>query len=193
MLNEARYALALRVLPPRVAWFTLRARRLAHRTSDQFTLVSATRPRDLATVLECARGRRRVVELGTGTGLTSIALALAEPGRHVTTFDPVDRPERERYLALAAAGVRARIEYVNAPGATGPRSQEPVEMLYIDSSHSREDTIAELNVWMPALVPGAPIVFDDYAHPDYPGVREAIEELGLRGEERWPLFVASGG
>jgi hypothetical protein len=39
------------------------------------------------------------------------------------------------------------------------------------------------------LAPGAPIVFDDYGHPDYPGVAEAVAELGLTGELRGTLFV----
>ena len=33
------------------------------------------------------------------------------------------------------------------------------------------------------------IVFDDYTHPDFPGVREAVTELGLQGEQRGTLFV----
>jgi hypothetical protein len=35
------------------------------------------------------------------------------------------------------------------------------------------------------------IVFDDYDHPDYPGVREAVAELGLDGVQRAHLFVAA--
>jgi hypothetical protein len=39
------------------------------------------------------------------------------------------------------------------------------------------------------LAPGATVAFDDYANPDYPGVREAIAELGLTGGSRGSLFV----
>jgi cephalosporin hydroxylase len=61
--------------------------------------------------------------------------------------------------------------------------------LYIDSSHEREQTMAEVRAWQPHLRVGALVLFDDYTHPDYPGVREAIEELGLEGERRGTLFV----
>ena len=44
-------------------------------------------------------------------------------------------------------------------------------------------------VWRPALAPDAIVAFHDYDHPDFPGVREAIEELGLDGEARGGLFV----
>ena len=39
------------------------------------------------------------------TRFAAIALALADPERLVRTYDPVDRPERERYLALAGTEV----------------------------------------------------------------------------------------
>jgi cephalosporin hydroxylase len=78
---------------------------------------------------------------------------------------------------------------VIAPGSTGPRDSEPVDLLYIDSSHEREQTIAEVRAWQPHLRPGAPILFDDYVHPDFAGVREAVEELGLEGDQRGKLFI----
>lgn len=179
----------LRVLPPRVAWFIWRGRRLASRTGDQFSLVSATRPDDLAVLLRLAHGRKRIVELGTGTGWTAIALALADPERTVITYDPIYRSEREKYVALAGAGVRSRLIFHDEPGAVGPSDTAPVDMLYIDSSHARQDTIDELNAWRPALQPGATVTFDDFTHADYPGVREAIQELGLTGSEHGTLFI----
>jgi hypothetical protein len=32
-------------------------------------------------------------------------------------------------------------------------------------------------------------VFDDFAHPDFPGVRDAVLQLKLEGEQREGLFV----
>jgi predicted O-methyltransferase YrrM len=132
-----------------------------------------------------------VVELGTATGWTAISLALADPARRVTTFDIVARPEPARYLRLTSADVRARIELVTAAGADGPRDDRPVDLLYIDSSHERQQTVDEVAAWRSALAPGAAIVFDDYGHPEYPGVREAVDELGLGGRRAGTLFVAT--
>jgi predicted O-methyltransferase YrrM len=181
--------LALRALPPSVAWFQASARRAARAAGDEFSIVSAMRPRDLARLLRLARGHRRVVELGTGTAWTAISLALADPRRHVTGFDPVVRPERERYLALVRAKTRERIELVDAPGERGPAPGQEVDLLFVDSSHEREPTIREFEAWRPALAPGAVVAFDDYDHPDYPGVRQAIDQLGLTGEPKGTLFV----
>jgi predicted O-methyltransferase YrrM len=186
---EARIAAQTALLPPAVARFQIRARRLARRSADYLSLTSATRPADLRTLLRLARGRLRVVELGTATGWTAISVALAEKRRRVITYDVVERAEPERYLRLVDPTVRERVELVIAPGAQGPASPAPVELLYIDSSHEREQTVAEVLAWKPVLTSGALIVFDDYLHPEFPGIAEAIDDLGLHGEQHGTLFV----
>lgn len=188
-MRQARALWQLRHLPPSVARFQWRARRQAERLRDEFSLVSATRPRDLATLLRLAGSRRRVVELGTGTAWTAIALALADREREVVTFDPVVRPEREAYLRLAGPQVASRIRLVDAPGDRGPDAAEPVDLLYIDSSHDRESVIAEFEAWRPQLAPGAVVALDDYDHEDFPGIRDAVSELRLTGERLGTLFV----
>jgi predicted O-methyltransferase YrrM len=186
---SARFLLSLRVLPRGVALFQWRARRLAARLGDEFGPVSATRPGKLATLLELAADRRYVVELGTAMGWTAIALALADPMREVATYDPSERPEVDLYLELVPDEVRRRVSVIVGPSDQGPRVERSVDLLYIDSSHEREGTLRELEAWSPALSNTAVVVFDDYSHPDYPGVKQAIEELGLDGEEREGLFV----
>jgi predicted O-methyltransferase YrrM len=190
-LVETRWLLSLLVLPPRVAWFQLRARRMARGTGDLLSLTSVTRPRDLRTLLSVARGRQRVVELGTATGWTAISLALADRSRTVTSYDVVERAEPHRYLELIAPAVRDRIGLLTGSGSDGPRDPtgRDVDLLYIDSSHERAQTIAEVQAWRAFLRPGAVIVFDDYDHPEYPGVGEAVAELGLAGRQRGTLFI----
>lgn len=188
-LVDARFAAGAARLPPRVAWFQLRARRLARRTDDVFSLSSVTRPGDLRTLLRAARGRHRVVELGTATGWTAISLALADSRRTVQSCDIAEREEPQRYLELVGGDVRARIELAVRSGSDGPPDDAPVDLLYIDSSHERAQTIDEVRAWRPVLRPGAVIVFDDYTHPGFPGVREAVAELGLSGDQRGTLFV----
>jgi predicted O-methyltransferase YrrM len=188
--GELRLALALRVLPARVAAFCWRARRHARRAGDRFSLDSAARPRELAELLALAADLTAVVELGTGTAWSAIALALAEPGRRVLSCDPCVRPEREAYLDLAGHGARARVELREEPDSAGPRPEDPpVQLLFIDSSHEREPTVRAFRTWRRALAPGAVVVFHDHGHPDYPGVREAVVELGLSGRESGGLFV----
>jgi predicted O-methyltransferase YrrM len=179
-----------RALPPRVALFRLRARRLARRTGDEFSPVSAMRTDELGRLLELARGRRAMVELGTGTGWTAIALALADGERRVLSYDPIARDERRRYLDLAGPAVSARIELLELPGESGPPpGAAATELLFIDSSHERAETLAAFGAWRDRLTPGAVVAFHDYDEPLYPGVSEAVRELGLEGEVFGHLFI----
>jgi len=57
------------------------------------------------------------------------------------------------------------------------------------SSHDRDSVAAAFAAWRNALAPRAVVAFHDYGHPDYPGVREAVRQLELSGEERGGLFV----
>lgn len=183
--------LSLRVLPGRVAWFFVCARWRARRIGDGFSLDSAARPHELAALLAAARGRARVVELGTGTAWSAIALALDDPTRRVVSYDPCVRVEREAYLDLVGLDTRERIDLRAEPDSQGPHDGDaPVELLFIDSLHERDAVLSAFRAWRGALAPGALTVFHDFGHPQYPGVREAVAELELSGQERGGLFVA---
>jgi len=183
----ARLLLATRALPPRAALFQARAMLRAARLGDDWALQSATRPGDVAALLELAQGRRRAVELGTATGWTSGALLLADRQRRLASYDPVVREHREAYLALLPRSARERLELVAAPGhdARG----DGIDLLFVDSSHDRDATVAELRAWEPRLAPGALVVLHDYGNPAYPGVAEAVEQLGLDGREHAGLWL----
>lgn len=185
-----RLAAAAPTLPPAVVWFHGRALWTAMTRTDVFSLRSAASPRQLAVLLRLARGRRRVVELGTATGWTAAALVLADPARRVITCDPFDQIGRERYLRLMGPSARARLSLVSTRGVDAAEAAtEPIELLFIDSSHERQATIDEWRVWRPRLAPGALVVFDDHGHPEFPGVAEAVDELGLVGRRRDGMFI----
>ena len=179
----------LRQLPPRVAVFRARARRAARIARHEFALAAATSAADTAVLLELARGRQRAVELGTAAGWTAISLALAHRDLRVTSYDPVVHDHRERYLGLAGDGARERIEFVRAPGSQGPARQEPVGLLFVDSTHEHQATVVEFQAWRAHLAPGAAVAFHDYGHPAFPGVQSAVAQLGLEGEVRGGMFV----
>ena len=183
----ARLLLTTRALPPRAALFQTRAMLRAARLKDDWALQSSTRPADVAELLRLARGRTTAVELGTATGWTSGALLLAEPQRRLTSFDPVVREHREAYLGLLPRSARERLELVAAPGQEA--RGVGVDLLFVDSSHDRDATIAEFRAWEPRLAPRALVVLHDYANPAYPGVAEAVAELGLSGREHAGLWL----
>jgi predicted O-methyltransferase YrrM len=179
----------LRALPPRVAAFYARAWWTAVRSGDGYSLVVVTRPSDVATLLALADGHRSVVELGTATAWTTAALALADDGRHVAGYDPAVRPERERYLGLLRPRDRSRIALHRAAAQDVRPEPGSVGFVFVDCAHDRQTTADAFRAWEPAVVWGGVIAFHDFDHPDYPGVREAVEELGLTGEVRGGVFV----
>lgn len=187
-MSQLRDLVELRVLPAPVARFRLRAARLARRTGDRWALEAATGPQDLAILLGLARGARRVAELGSASGWTAIALALADPNCRVASHDPVAH-DRAPYLQLVGPQVRERISFVQAPGVEGAAEAVPVDLLFIDSTHDREATAAEFEAWRSKLKPGAAVAFHDYGHPGFPGVEQAVQDLRLDGERRGGMFV----
>jgi hypothetical protein len=188
-----RQVAALPRLPPRVALFYLRAFWTAISRGDRWSLYVAMRPRELAEVLTLALGRFTVVEVGTGTAWTAIALALAEPGRRVTSYDIIIRPERHLYLGLVGEDVRSRLDLLDRNRARPEAGPARPDMVFIDSSHEREETVATFREWEPRLVAGGVVGFHDYLNPFFPGIAEAVEELGLEGKLVGDMFVWSKG
>jgi predicted O-methyltransferase YrrM len=178
------------VLPPRVAAFQVRALLRAWRAGDHAGFIASLRARKLATLLRLADGRQCVIELGTNTAWTSCALLLADPTRSVTSFDPVAQPHRDSYVALLPAAARERLRLVQSTGAEGAAQVAgPVDLLFVDCGHERQMVIDEVQAWRPRLADGALMVFDDYGHWQFPGVAEAIAELGLEGRDEHGCFV----
>lgn len=180
---------AVMPLPPRVARFYLRAYRVATRHGDDWSLASRARPSELRSLIELSRGQRSVVEIGTGTAWTAIALAMADSGRRVRTYDPIVRAERELYFGLLRVGDRERIECIQRSGEANLEDPPEADFLFVDSSHEREETANTFRNWQPHLAPGAVVAFHDYGHPDFPGVAEAIVDLGLDGRVESGMYV----
>ena len=119
------------------------------------------------------------IALFVSLGGTSVAaVSYARNAGKVDGYDAV----RASSSTNKAAG-----NLVAAPGheARG----EDIELLFVDSSHDRDATVAELRAWQPRLAPGALVVLHDYGNPAYPGVGEAVTELGLSGREHAGLWL----
>jgi predicted O-methyltransferase YrrM len=181
---------ATRVLPARVATFQIRAVLHAWRTGDHAGFIGSMRPASLAFLLRVAEGRRHVVELGTATAWTSCSLVLADPARHVTSFDPVAHEHRGDYVRMLRPGQRGRLRLVRSTGVAGAEQVSGrIDLLFVDCGHEHEMVLDEVRAWRPRLAPGALVVFDDYDHPLFPGVAQAIAELGLAGRAEAGCFV----
>jgi predicted O-methyltransferase YrrM len=188
-VTTQRAIIAGRALPRRSARFYVRASIRSLALEDRWSFWSALPPQELSVLVDLARDRKSVVELGTGTAWTTFVLALAEPGRQVRTYDTQVKPQRPAYVALADVESRARVAFVEGRGEEAELPETPVDLLYVDSNHSRDVVRRSFEHWRPTIAQGGFVVFDDYVNDHYPGVRQAVADLGLHGRTEGRLFV----
>ena len=117
---------------------------------------------------------KRVLELGVCDGKSTIALlhAAQEIGGHVTSMDIEDCPiarkrvwsEKLTHLWEFIVGDDIEVEW-----------NQPIDHLFIDTSHAYDHTVSELRKFAPFVVPGGLITLHDTI--SFPGVRKAVMEF----------------
>jgi caffeoyl-CoA O-methyltransferase len=135
-----------------------------------------------------AAGRRRIVEVGTAFGYSTLWMALAQPpdGRIVTLDPDRSRTDQARGWWRQAGIADERIEVVNRPAleafaATPPEPAlaGPFDLVFIDAL--KDEYAAYLGALRPRLAPGALIVADNVlwsgAVPDPASIRSGAAEL----------------
>jgi predicted O-methyltransferase YrrM len=113
-----------------------------------------------------ATGRRRIVEVGTAIGYSTLCLALgAGPEGRIVTIDP-DRERTTRARAFwRTAGIDdERIEVVNAPALDAFEAAEaklagPFDLAFIDAL--KDEYVGYFEAVRPRLAPGALLLADN--------------------------------
>lgn len=151
---------------------------------------------------------QEIVELGVFQGRTALIMAWGATrghGAHVTGIDPWDLEGNVYDPPFTEADSRRWAEYrINELGyadritlvqafshdvaedwagykLAGIARSTVVGLLYVDGDHTKEGARRDIVSWAPHLAPGAVIAVDDYGHPDWPGVGEAVDELVAEG------------
>jgi caffeoyl-CoA O-methyltransferase len=113
-----------------------------------------------------AVGRRRIVEVGTAIGYSTLCLALGSgPDGRIATIDPDrDRTSRAREFWRTAGVADDRIVVVNAPALDAFASGEaalagPFDLAFIDAL--KPEYPAYLEALRPRLAPGALLIADN--------------------------------
>lgn len=136
-----------------------------------------------------------MAELGTYMGGSAMAISLAAPNKTLHVFDNFEggipetdieqgghrkgdfscpQKEVEKYLA----GRRVRIHPGVFPGTTKGLEHLKFSFVHYDGD-TRQSTQAALEYFLPRLLPGGVIVFDDWGHPGCIGVAKVVKEFGL--------------
>ena len=113
-----------------------------------------------------ATGRRRIVEVGTAIGYSTLWMGLAlPPDGTIVTIDPDrDRTDRARAFWRSAGLPDTRITVVNEPALEAFAGESaalagPFDMVFIDAL--KDEYLAYLAALMDRLAPGAIVVADN--------------------------------
>lgn len=132
-----------------------------------------------------------LLEIGTYYGRSTAVLA-AELGseERLLTCDPYEAetaygysspPTRDAVLrsvsTLSSAASDGRLEIFEGFSADLDLSGRSFRFVHLDGSHEYDDALADLRLVIDHLVVGGIIAVDDYEHPLWPGVADAVREF----------------
>ena len=169
------------------------------RTPRHFKRVRAATSEDVMMALADFAAQvpegQEIVELGVFHGRTALQLAWGARqgnGAHVTAVDPWDLPgndygppftdsssRRWAHHHVQSLGYTRDITLVQgfSHDAAAQYDGPPIGLLFVDGDHSESGARRDIEVWAPHLAEGARIAVDDYGHPDWPGVKAAVDAL----------------
>ena len=122
----------------------------------------------------CSYPGARVLELGTRKGNSTLAfLAAAETvGGHVTSADVADvTADPEGMLPWARCPLWTFVRGDDTDPAVQAALPAAADVLFVDTSHEYEHTLAELRVFMPRLAAGGTALFHDTHVIGWPGYK----------------------
>lgn len=188
--------------PPTIEWDTV-ARASAASANPLPTMLGAMRlpPGDIAdhlptlSLLVTEFRLRNVVELGVRTGVSTLTLLEAARGvdGHVLSVDV--EPCEDARSAVESAGLADRWTFVEANDLELDDADipQPIDFLFIDTTHLYDHTWREFKKYLPLLATNAWVALHDYVSAA--GVGRAAHELveSLSGGVRfYPFFHQHG-
>lgn len=126
----------------------------------------------LPRLYEMAKGN--VLELGVRDGNSTAALlaGVAERGGHLWSVDIADY---SKAVKPHPQWTFIRADSLDVGRITGAGVPSELDLLFIDTDHTYERTLAELTTWGARVKRGGAIVLHDTDNADFPDVRKAIE------------------
>lgn len=110
------------------------------------------------------KGSGAIVEIGTCSGKSTIALAYAQKeknGNQIHTIDIRERPDLQSNLDRSGVS-----EFVNRiigrSSAVAKQWYEPVELLFLDGDHRYNGIVSDIKCWSDKVIINGIMVFHDY-------------------------------
>lgn len=124
-----------------------------------------------------------VVNIGAGTGTSSLAMVEVAPNHRYFTVDvspggPTGGMQNE-INAFQNAGIPFTVTQILGDSKEVGRKiwrKNPIHMLFVDGDHSEEGCRGDILAWRQWLIPGAIIAFHDYDSVHWPEVKKVVDE-----------------
>ena len=162
--------------------------------------------RFLYSIAETSQGNGEIVEIGSCFGRSTIYLAKGARRSNCGTVWAVDPHTGDIAWDLGRVstyevflrnirkfGVESRVKPLKMTSQKAAKAWNgtPIRILFIDGWHSYEAVTEDVLLWFPHVVHGGLIVFDDYSNPEFPGVRQAVDEQVQKLPVERPLRMAT--
>lgn len=97
-------------------------------------------------------------------------------------YGPQDR--REFYANMVEAGVASSCALIGLPSRQAARvfDEKTIGMLYVDGNHLFGPLCADIDAYVSKVIPGAPILFDDYMTKHGSEVIPAVDQAVAEGQ-----------
>lgn len=138
-------------------------------------------------VLASLASNKRVLEVGSFMGLSAWAMAItAKDVLCLDTFRAATDGQRQtEELTTLDAFKKATARFSNVQYLVMSSEQAHAhipdvlkfDMIFIDAMHTYDGVKGDIERWWPRLVPGGIFAMHDYGHHDFPGVKQAADEL----------------
>lgn len=108
-----------------------------------------------------------------------------DPGVRIDFGHPYPGFEGDSHAELLAHCVRLRhhrpgveilIHRLTSREAVGAFADRSLDLVFVDANHERDEVARDIVLWTPKLKSGAILAGHDLDHPQFPGVRQAVDE-----------------
>ena len=156
---------------------------------------------DVLTKLIKENGFKIGVEMGTGLGANAMNLLKNNPDLTLIqvayypgtlTGHSTKKARKKWFERIKPYMNRSKIIEKKSEEAAKLVEDESVDFVFIDGNHFYESVKQDIELWRPKVKKGGMISGHDYGHPDWPGVKKAVDEIfnkvSLSSDHVWYVF-----
>lgn len=134
--------------------------------------------KQLASLVGVKHPQPLFINLGAGAGTSSLAMAEGCPHAQIVTFDiNQEHFDLERKAFRYNRRLSCPTQVLASSHANHSELNLRPHLVFVDADHSKKAVRADIKEWLPRITNGGIIALHDYDHPDYPGVRAAVDAL----------------